>query len=69
MEDRLRIAGRRFEGDRRLAVDFSRWWNDSVSLVVLKSSLAPSSPRSDIARVVTVSEFYHERRLKAEDLA
>jgi hypothetical protein len=40
-----------------------------MALVALESSLAPSSPRSDIAPLVTVSKFYHERSLKAEDLA
>jgi hypothetical protein len=68
VEDRLRITDPRFEADRGLAVDFSRWWNDSMSLVALESSPAPSSPQSDIARVVTVSGL-PERRLKAEDLA
>ena len=67
MEDRLRMTDRRFEGDHGSAVDFSRWWNDSMSLAVLESSPAPSSPQSDIARVVTVSGLPREK-LKAEGL-
>ena len=55
MEDRLRINDLRFEAERGLAVDFSRWWNDSMSLVALENSRATSSLQSDIVRVVTVS--------------